>query len=362
MKTLHLLTIMVWVILVAFLSMIIPVQAQEWKSITVNAPPSSLTQSGQNFNILYSVVNGTGVLQENHYMFTANVQADTSGTFEIKIPRNFPYYNGKDGPSDAETYAIIKDGIQLKSDQYDKRVSDCSYDYSVPFSQRSTIIVTSTDELLLMTPIYGDRVTSDCTPGTLTTSQMSIIKALCSQSFDHGPTLGEIIGKEQCENPIHHINYNGVNLTVINAINKTTFKAGENITVIPEFTSVGNRNVTISYCGQLFTTLTLDQFGKIIWPQYAWACPLFAHGMTLEPNTLTSGESYGQNIALYTPGNYTIISIASFDYMSKTIVLWSKPLEIIILPEKVPEFPFAVPILLIGIVSVMGFYSIRFRK
>ena len=195
---------------------------------------------------------------------------------------------------------------------------------------------------------------------TVMTPRVLAIESFCDQHFDHGPTLGETIGKEQCENPISQINYNGVNLTVITAINKTTFKAGENITVVPEFTSVGNHNVTVGYCGQLFTTLTMDQFGKIVWPQYAWACPLFAQGMTLKPNTHTPGESYGQNITLYTPGNYTIVSIASFGYMSKTVVLWSKPVQIAILPEKIPEFPFAIAVFLASITSMIVFYRIKF--
>ncbi|MDC8451661.1 MAG: hypothetical protein KGH87_00640 [Thaumarchaeota archaeon] len=359
MKTIHLLTITAWAVLLAFLSLIMPAQAQEWKSITVNAPPSSLTQSGQNFNIQYSVVNGTGVLQENHYMFTANVRADTSGTFEIKIPRNFPYYNGKDGPSETETYAIIKDGIQLKSGQYDKRVSDCSYDYSVPFSQRSTIIVTSTDELLLMTPIYGDRVTSDCTPGAMVPSQASVIRALCLQSFDHGPTFGETIGKQQCENPQSQIIYKDANLTVTNIMGKNMFKAGENITVIPELTNAANHNVTIGYCGPLFVTLVVDQYGKLVSPQYSWACPLVGYSMNVAPNSSTPGESYGQNIVLHTPGNYTVMSIVSFGDTSKQIILWSKPVQITILPEKVPEFPFAQIMLAFGIVSTLIIYRKR---
>ena len=157
-------------------------------------------------------------------------------------------------------------------------------------------------------------------------------KSFCDQHFDHGPTLGETIGKEQCENPTYQINYKSAKLIVTNIINKTTFKIGENITVIPELTNIGNHNVTIDYCGPLFVTLTIDQFGKIVWPQYSWACPLIGHEMTLVPNVPTPGDSYGQIISLYAPGNYTITSIASFGDISNTTVLWSKPIQITILP------------------------------
>lgn len=160
------------------------------------------------------------------------------------------------------------------------------------------------------------------------------IDSFCDQHFDHGPTLSETIGKEHCENPMTQINYHGVNLTVTNMINKTTFQVGENITVVPELTNAGNRNVTIGYCGQLFVTLTMDESDKIVSPQYSWACPLFGKGVTLPSNSSTTGEGYGQIIALHTPGNYTIRSIASFGGESNSIVLWSEPIQITIIQEK----------------------------
>ncbi|MHB8602742.1 MAG: hypothetical protein ACYC6W_03545 [Nitrosotalea sp.] len=158
--------------------------------------------------------------------------------------------------------------------------------------------------------------------------------SFCDQHFDHGPTLGETIGKEQCENPIAQINYHGVNLTVTNMINKTTFQVGEKITVIPEITNAGNSNVTIGYCGQLFVTLAMDESDKIVSPQYSWACPLFDHGFTLPANSSATGEGYGQIITLHNPGNYTIRSIASFGGDSNPTVLWSTPIQIVILQEK----------------------------
>lgn len=179
----------------------------------------------------------------------------------------------------------------------------------------------------------------------------------CEQHFDHGPTLAETIGINQCENPTYQINYQGVNLTVTNIINKTTFRIGENITVTPELTSIGDHNVTISYCGPLFVTLTVDQFGKLVSPQYSWACPLVGNVMTLPSNASTSGESYGQNIVLSSPGNYTIMSIASFGNIPSQTVLWSKPIEISV----VPEFPFAIPVLLLSITSLIVFYRMKFR-
>jgi hypothetical protein len=173
-----------------------------------------------------------------------------------------------------------------------------------------------------------------CGQNSSALKQALIIQAFCDQHFDHGPTLTVTIGKEQCENPITQVNYKGANLTVTNLINKTTFQIGENITVVPELTNTGNHNVTIGYCGPLFVTLTMDQSGRIVSPQYSWACPLISHGITLKPNVSTTGESYGQIINLHTPGNYTIKSIASFGDESKSVVIWSEPLQITVVPEK----------------------------
>ena len=45
------------------------------------------------------------------------------------------------------------------------------------------------------------------------------------------------------------------------------------------------------------------------------------------------------------------------------VFLWSQPIDVTILPEeKLPEFPFAIPVMLIGIVSVIAFYRVKFRN
>jgi hypothetical protein len=183
--------------------------------------------------------------------------------------------------------------------------------------------------------------------------------------------LGETIGKEQCENPIYQTDYNGEKLLVTNTINKMTFNIGENITVIPELTNIGNHNVTIGYCGPLFVTLTIDQSGKLVWPQYAWACPLIDHQITLSanvhfigseitlaPNIFALGDSYGQTLTLGTPGNYTLISLASFGDAQNATVLWSKPIQITV----VPEFPFVIVVLVTGIIVTVAITRIKWNQ
>lgn len=139
------------------------------KTLTSDTITSSLerSQPTHNFNIQYRIFNGTGTFQVHDYTFTANVFSKNDGIFEIKIPRNFPYYNGKDGPSNLETYIVVENVGQLTPREYAKTTSDCFFAYSIPFHMNSTITILSTDELSLMTPIYGDTVPDYCMSETM---------------------------------------------------------------------------------------------------------------------------------------------------------------------------------------------------
>lgn len=67
------------------------------------------------------------------------------------------------------------------------------------------------------------------------------------------------------------------------------------------------------------------------------------------------------------PGNYTISSVArllgNINGKCTMVYLWSQPINLTIFPsDKIPEFPFAIPILLMGITSSIVFYRMKFRK
>lgn len=140
----------------------------KWKSYTITTGPiTNPISPSHNFNIQYRIFNGTGIFQVHNYAFTADTHSKTDGIFEIKIPRNFPYYNGKNGPSNVETYVVVENGGRLTPSEYVKTTSDCFFTYSVPFHMNSTITVLSTDTLSLMTPIYGDKVLDSCMSETM---------------------------------------------------------------------------------------------------------------------------------------------------------------------------------------------------
>lgn len=150
---------------------LIPVFGEEleWKTsqAITGSSPSNPTGTNQTFNVQYRIINGTATFEAPNYSFMADIHSKTKGIFEIQIPRNFPYFNGKDGPSDRENYIIIENGFNLTSSQYAKTTSDCFFTYSIPFYMNSTITVESTYTLFLMTPLYGDKVPDYCMPKTM---------------------------------------------------------------------------------------------------------------------------------------------------------------------------------------------------
>lgn len=139
-------------------------QETEWKSYNVTGPPNSkIVQPIHPFKFQYKIANGTiDSFQVQNYEFIIKTHSKNNGIFEIKVPRNFPYYNGKDGPSNQETYLIVKNMVPIPPSYYYKTVSDCYFTYSVPINTNSTITIMSTDIQMLMTPIYGDKVPSYC--------------------------------------------------------------------------------------------------------------------------------------------------------------------------------------------------------
>lgn len=162
MKTLHS-SIIATVLGVLTSIILIPAFGDEWQSFFITIGPSiHPDEPAHDLEIRYQILNGSGTFQVHDYTFTTNISSKTYGTFEIKIPRNFPYYDGKDGPNDVETYVVIENGVQLTPNEYAKTASDCFFTYSIPFHMNSTIAVLSVDTLYLMTPIYGDKVPDSC--------------------------------------------------------------------------------------------------------------------------------------------------------------------------------------------------------
>ena len=202
-------------------------------------------------------------------------------------------------------------------------------------------------------------------------SRQSIPSYLVSPQ--HNATLEEQFGNTVMTKLVH-----GDSMLILNQTSqKLTYKMGENITIIAELVNIGNKTVEVAYCEPWVALEIKNQTGNEVWPNSQWVCiPEFYGTKILQPGEHISIQPWGVTFAPYSflqpklsvPGNYTVMSVAvlTFDMNPKNIrsvePLWSKPLQITILPEKVPEFPFTVAILLVGMVSAIVFYRTKFGK
>ena len=199
----------------------------------------------------------------------------------------------------------------------------------------------------------------------------------CSNSEKYPQNLESIFGNSNTTELV----YNDSKVVLEQTIQKTTYKIKENITVARGLVNMGNQNVTIYHWNPVILTEAKYDDGNHAWPpDNQGGFVLGANALrneTLKPQILNSVNTLPVTLTLYYPGNYTVISMAWIKFNSSNtgrfngMPLWSKPLQITVLPEKyvqnetnssvskIPEFPLAIPILLIGIMSILVFYRMK---
>lgn len=207
-----------------------------------------------------------------------------------------------------------------------------------------------------------------------------MIQVISPNIFVNGQTYNTTL-ESQFGNPSKtELIHDGAMLILNQTTQKLSYKMGENITINTELTNIGNKTVDIAYCEPWVAFEIKNHVGDEVWPKSQLACiPEFSSKKTLQPGEHFSVQPWGSrsgNVilppSLDNPGNYTVISVAVFTFdtssrgLSSVEPIWSKPLQITVLPEKyvetaIPEFPFAIPVLVISIVSVIIFYRIKFR-
>jgi hypothetical protein len=190
-------------------------------------------------------------------------------------------------------------------------------------------------------------------------------------STPSSPSLEDQLGNPAKTTLVH----NDAILIVNQTTNKTSYKSGEEITIIPELINIGNKSVDIGYWEPPFFLEIKNEAGNIVWPQSTWIAyiPEFHGTKSLKPGEQFSAKPWasptshfpsGPQIILDSPGNYTAISVATLTFDTHTgnigslEPLWSKPLQITV----VPEFPFTLLVLMIGITSLIVFSRMRFGK
>ncbi|HYL65800.1 MAG TPA: hypothetical protein VEU72_01450 [Nitrosopumilaceae archaeon] len=159
-------------------------------------------------------------------------------------------------------------------------------------------------------------------------------------SSPSNPTLEEQFGHMTQTKLIHD---NAI-LILNQTTKKLAYQSGEDIIVIPELINIGNKKVEIAYCEPLFVLEIKNQTGDVVWPQSTGVVcvPEFHGNITLEPGEQFGTQPWGPNIfpQLSIPGNYTLTSVALFSFNTNAESwvsiesLWSKPIQITILPEK----------------------------
>jgi hypothetical protein len=158
--------------------------------------------------------------------------------------------------------------------------------------------------------------------------------------------------EEQYGNPTQtHLLHDGAILILNQTTDKLQYRTGESIAISTELVNYGNRSVDIGYWPPLVVSEIKNQDGQVVWP----AITTIGVAMELHSiETIKAGEHLGKSTwdgkppsapKLYAPGRYTVESVALFTFNIQTNSygirepvwplqpLWSKPLQITVLPE-----------------------------
>ncbi len=191
------------------------------------------------------------------------------------------------------------------------------------------------------------------------------------------------------DSTITQLEFNNSTITFEQHVNKTTYKVGETIYVYGQLRNIGTRDVYVRYQGPATSSVLKDQNSNFV-DSFGGAYVLDGGpygNETLHSNTTMTLRvmDFSRNVvgggpwslqvqpaelAADEPGIYYVKSMIYFHYSadqtsehSKTITLWSKPLQITVLPEKAPEFQATAGIILvIGVIIAMYFGRTRIMR
>ncbi len=169
----------------------------------------------------------------------------------------------------------------------------------------------------------------------------------------HNPTFEERLGNPTQTWLVH----DGAILILNQTSDKPEYKVGENITISTELINLGNKSVEIGYWPPLVVLEIKDQKGALVWPENTNLIAfLEINGVeTIRPGEHLSAKPWGNGNftqmphemplpQLHVPGKYTVVSMALFTFnmttdsrghiepTGLTTQLWSKPVQITVLP------------------------------
>ncbi|CUR52290.1 protein of unknown function [Nitrosotalea devaniterrae] len=169
----------------------------------------------------------------------------------------------------------------------------------------------------------------------------------------NNPTFEERLG-----NPTQTwLAHDGAILLLNQTSNKPEYKVGENITISTELINVGDKSVDIGYWPPLVVLEIKDKNGALVWPENTnlMAILEFYGVETIRPGEHLGEKPWGHGNftylmykmplpQLHVPGKYTVVSMALFTFnmttdghghrepTGLTTQLWSKPIQITVLP------------------------------
>ena len=169
----------------------------------------------------------------------------------------------------------------------------------------------------------------------------------------HNPTFEERLG-----NPTQTwLAHDGAVLILNQTSDKPDYKVGENITISTELINLGNKSVDIGYWPPLVVLEIKDQKGTLVWPENTNLGIIEEnYGIkTIRPGEHLSKKPWGNDNftymsyemplpQLHVSGKYTVVSMALFTFnmttdsrghrepTGLTTQLWSKPIQITVLP------------------------------
>jgi len=170
MKTLHYSIIAIFIIFVsgfilADANAMAYNDASGWSTLNVTGKflYSNPPKPDQTFKFQYMVVNGilenSTVNQLGSYTYSLN--STIPATFELKIPKNYPYSN-----IGSPIVTVSVNNVQLNPQQYSFLPSDCFFEFSIPFSNKSIVSISFTRHLAAE-PFEGDDVPQYCANETV---------------------------------------------------------------------------------------------------------------------------------------------------------------------------------------------------
>lgn len=121
----------------------------------------------QIFKIQYRVINGT--IEEFNAPITniiAKISTSGNGTLEIRYPRNYPYTNDFSDTFGRDNIEYFVNNMPVDLDIDAPTVSDCFFEFSIPFSGSSEIGFAWV-YLATNAPHHGDKIADSCISQTL---------------------------------------------------------------------------------------------------------------------------------------------------------------------------------------------------